>query len=32
MKTLYHDGIDKVLQGFTTFEEVARVAKKPEQD
>jgi type IV pilus assembly protein PilB len=32
MKTLYHDGIDKVLQGFTTFEEVARVAKKTEQD
>jgi type IV pilus assembly protein PilB len=32
MKTLFMDGIDKVLQGFTTFEEVFRVAKRTEQD
>ncbi len=32
MKTLYQDGLDKVLKGFTTFEEVYRVAKKTEQD
>ena len=30
MKTLYQDGMDKVCQGFTTIEEVYRVAKKPE--
>lgn len=32
MKTLYTDGIDKVMRGQTTFEEVLRVAKKTEQD
>ena len=32
MKSLYQDGIDKVLAGFTTIEEVYRVAKKTEQD
>jgi type IV pilus assembly protein PilB len=32
MKTLYLDGIDKVLEGVTTIEEVFRVAKKTEQD
>jgi type IV pilus assembly protein PilB len=32
MKTLYQDGLNKVLQGFTTLEEVYRVAKKTEQD
>ncbi len=32
MSTLYADAIDKVLNGFTTFEEVARVTKKTEQD
>jgi type IV pilus assembly protein PilB len=32
MKTLYRDGLDKVMNGFTTFEEVYRVAKKTEQD
>ncbi len=32
MKTLYTDGIDKVMRGITTFEEVLRVAKKTEQD
>ena len=32
MKTLYQDGMDKVCQGFTTIEEVFRVAKKTEQD
>ena len=32
MTTLYQDGILKVLQGLTTFEEVYRVAKKTEQD
>jgi type IV pilus assembly protein PilB len=32
MKSLYQDGIDKVLSGFTTIEEVYRVAKKTEQD
>lgn len=32
MSTLYQDGIDKVLQGFTTFDEVYRVAKRTEQD
>ena len=32
MDTLYMDGIDKVLNGITTFEEVYRVAKRTEQD
>ncbi len=32
MATLYLDGIDKVLEGVTTIEEVFRVAKKTEQD
>jgi type IV pilus assembly protein PilB len=32
MKTLYQDGLDKVLKGFTTLEEVYRVAKRTEQD
>lgn len=32
MKTLYQDGLNKVMQGFTTFEEVYRVAKRTEQD
>ncbi|MGI9519731.1 MAG: GspE/PulE family protein [Pirellulaceae bacterium] len=32
MSTLYHDAIDKVLQCYTTFDEVARVTKKTEQD
>jgi type IV pilus assembly protein PilB len=32
MSTLYLDGIDKVLSGITTLEEVFRVAKKTEQD
>jgi type IV pilus assembly protein PilB len=32
MKTLYQDGLDKVKKGFTTFEEVYRVAKRTEQD
>ncbi len=32
MATLYQDGLKKVLKGFTTFEEVFRVAKKTEQD
>jgi type IV pilus assembly protein PilB len=32
MKTLYHDGIFKVLKGITTFEEVYRVTKRTEQD
>ena len=32
MKTLYHDAIRKVLGGYSTFEEVARVTKKTEQD
>ena len=32
MSTLYHDAINKVLSGFTTFEEVSRVTKKTEQD
>lgn len=32
MSTLYLDGIDKVLNGITTLEEVFRVAKKTEQD
>ena len=32
MKTLYQDAIRKVLAGYSTFEEVARVTKKTEQD
>ena len=28
MKTLYQDGITKVLEGVTTLEEVVRVAKQ----
>ena len=32
MSTLYQDGIAKVLKGFTTFDEVYRVAKRTEQD
>lgn len=32
MSTLYQDAVRKVLAGFTTFEEVARVTKKTEQD
>ena len=32
MTTLYQDGIDKVLKGQTTFDEVYRVAKRTEQD
>ncbi len=32
MTTLYQDGIAKVLKGFTTFDEVYRVAKRTEQD
>ena len=32
MSTLYRDGIDKVLRGVTTIEEVFRVAKRTEAD
>ena len=32
MSTLYRDGVDKVLRGITTIEEVFRVAKKTESD
>ncbi len=32
MDTLFKDGVNKVLAGITTFEEVYRVAKKTEQD
>ena len=32
MTTLYTDGIDKVLNGVTTLEEVYRVAKPSESD
>ena len=32
MKTLYRDGIDKVLRGVTTLEEVYRVAKRTDAD
>jgi type IV pilus assembly protein PilB len=32
MDTMYQDGLKKVLKGFTTFEEVFRVAKRTEQD
>ena len=31
MTTLYEDGIQKVLSGITTLEEVYRVAKQSEQ-
>jgi type IV pilus assembly protein PilB len=32
MRTLFLDGLDKVMKGITTFDEVYRVAKKSEQD
>ena len=32
MKTLYQDGVDKVLRGVTTLEEVYRVAAQSDQD
>jgi len=32
MDTLYMDGMEKVLKGITTLDEVYRVAKKTEQD
>jgi len=32
MKTIYRDGIDKVLRGVTTLEEVLRVAKRGEEE
>ena len=32
MTTLYCDGMRKVMRGFTTLEEVYRVAKHTEQD
>jgi len=32
MATLFQDGLEKVLAGYTTFEEVYRVAKKTEAD
>ncbi len=32
MKVLYEDGIDKVLKGITTLEEVFRVAKRLDRD
>ena len=32
MTTLFGDGLKKVIDGFTTFDEVYRVAKKTEQD
>ena len=32
MTTLFGDGVKKVVDGFTTFDEVYRVAKKTEQD
>lgn len=32
MRTLYQDGLNKVLQGVTTFDEVFRIAKRTEQD
>ncbi len=31
MRTLYWDGIDKVIRGVTTFDEIYRVAKRDEQ-
>jgi len=30
MKTIFEDGIDKILQGLTTFEEVTRVIAPPQ--
>ncbi len=32
MTTLYRDGLDKVMAGVTTFDEILRVAKRTEQD
>ena len=32
MSTLYRDGIEKVLRGVTTMDEVFRVAKRTESD
>ena len=32
MTTLFRDGVEKVLSGITTFEEIYRVAKRTEQD
>ena len=32
MRTLYDDGIRKVMKGVTTIEEVFRIAKRTEQD
>jgi type II secretory ATPase GspE/PulE/Tfp pilus assembly ATPase PilB-like protein len=32
MRTLYWDGIDKVLRGITTLEEVLQTAKRSESD
>jgi len=32
MTTLYRDGLDKVIRGITTLEEVYRIAKRTEQD
>ena len=32
MATLFQDGLEKVMDGYTTFEEVYRVAKKTEAD
>ena len=32
MVTLYGDGLEKVVQGYTTIDEVYRVAKRTEQD
>ena len=32
MTTLFRDGVEKVVNGITTFEEVYRVAKRTEQD
>ena len=32
MTTLYQDGLNKVIQGVTSLEEVFRIAKKTQQD
>ena len=32
MSTLYQDGLNKVLKGITSLEEVFRIAKKTQQD
>ena len=32
MVTLYGDGLEKVVQGYTTIDEIYRVAKRTEQD